>query len=356
MCKIKKLFSLSLLMLLAGCSLNTPNPVSGIQSNDRTISIAFELPCDKSNTFEIPYEALAFISGDGFATIEKELSLNGCSVSGIIPNIPSGTNRLLEIKAYNLEKQLIYFGEALVDVEPGKTVDVQLKLSRANGLINVTGIFCDITPEPREFELDEHTLALYHFNEPEGNVLLDESGKWNGKFTGAKRVQGFVKGGLHFQLGDIATFDTIIENGTPNGTLELYFKFDNQPQKDSVYLILGSDGSRCNLVYRDGYLVFLKNHSDIHKNIEAKVELTADTWYHVACTWGKKGMRLFLNRTLIAMSKDCTVYESSPRTSLENIFYIGFKTYCCMEGIGVFRPITFEGYLDEIRISDLERY
>ena len=47
----------------------------------------------------------------------------------------------------------------------------------------------DFTPEER-FEPDEHTLALYHFDEGSGDVLKDSSGNGHdGKIVGAKWVK-----------------------------------------------------------------------------------------------------------------------------------------------------------------------
>ncbi len=47
----------------------------------------------------------------------------------------------------------------------------------------------DFTPEKR-FEPDEHTLALYHFDEGQGDVLVDSSGNGHhGKIHGAKWVK-----------------------------------------------------------------------------------------------------------------------------------------------------------------------
>ena len=48
----------------------------------------------------------------------------------------------------------------------------------------------DYTPQLR-LEADEHTLALYHFDEGAGDVLADSSGnKHHGKIVNAKWVAG----------------------------------------------------------------------------------------------------------------------------------------------------------------------
>ena len=54
---------------------------------------------------------------------------------------------------------------------------------------NIARYTDDFTPQKR-FEPDEHTMALYHFDEGEGDVLHDSSGnKHHGKIVGAKWVK-----------------------------------------------------------------------------------------------------------------------------------------------------------------------
>jgi hypothetical protein len=208
----------------------------------------------------------------------------------------------------------------------------------------------------REFSLDNNTIALYHFNEESGNVLLDATGKWNGIVSGANRVKGIVGNALNFKYGDSARFDTIIAKNTAAGTLELYLKFDDSVKKDSIYSVFGNDGCRCNIFYKNGTLIFTKNHDDIYKQVQANIPLKSDTWYHIAGTWGAKGMGLFVNDSLVARNQDVSCYQSSYRANVENQFIIGAKTYMGMVVIGINRDISFEGYLDEVRISNIERY
>ena len=54
---------------------------------------------------------------------------------------------------------------------------------------NVARYDHDFTPSTK-FEVDQHTLALYHFDEGKGDVLKDSSGKGHdGKIHGAKWYQ-----------------------------------------------------------------------------------------------------------------------------------------------------------------------
>jgi hypothetical protein len=48
---------------------------------------------------------------------------------------------------------------------------------------------------PARFKLDDDTLALYHFDEGQGDVLNDSSvNKHHGRIVGAKWVPGIAKG------------------------------------------------------------------------------------------------------------------------------------------------------------------
>ena len=54
------------------------------------------------------------------------------------------------------------------------TLDISITVNDEVRISNVARYTEDFTPEER-FEPDEHTLALYHFDEGEGNVLIDSS-------------------------------------------------------------------------------------------------------------------------------------------------------------------------------------
>lgn len=212
--------------------------------------------------------------------------------------------------------------------------------------------------DPREFSLDANTLALYHFNESSdfGSTLVDETGRWNGSLGGGTRSSGKYNGGLMYSQGQYSTFDTIIPDGVPNGTVEAYFAFNPGYDSTAAYAIFGNNGARCNLLYKNGTFIFQKNHSNIYKHVIGTASCTPGCWYHVAGTWGAKGMRLFLDCVEIASNQDYSVYQSSPRGVSENNFFIGWKAYDGMGGVGIYGTIYFNGKVDEIRISNVDRY
>ena len=332
----------------------------GVSAENQAVALVVDLPCAKGSVTEQDSlsRAVAIITGSEMDTIFSNLSIEPCKITGLVKNIPSGIKRNLDLKIYNARNQIVYFGTATFDVRSGKAVNVVLKLQRNAGSVNIIGFLCDtvIDDSMIEFKADSNTIALYHFNEETGNVLLDETGKWNGVVSGANRVNGLAGNALQFNYGSSAKFDTIIKNNTAAGTLELYLKFDDSVKTDSIYSIFGNDGCRCNIFYKNGNLIFTKNHDDVYKQVQATVKLKSNTWYHIAGTWGAKGMRLFVNDSLVARNQDVSCYQSSYRANSENQFIIGAKTYMGMVVIGISRAISFEGYIDEVRISNVERY
>lgn len=207
------------------------------------------------------------------------------------------------------------------------------------------------------FTLDENTLALYHFNEDNGSILLDETGRWNGTLDSSVRsTTGYAGKCLSLSTGKFSTFGTIIPDNTPNGTVELYFSFDPDSVNSGNYILFGNDGARCNLLYKGDTLYFLKNHSDVVKCVKAFAPVQKGKWYHAAGTWGTKGMRLFLDGVCISSNQDTSSYQMSPRSTAENVFVIGKKSKIGLIEIGISQSMHFNGKIDEIRISGIERY
>ncbi len=211
--------------------------------------------------------------------------------------------------------------------------------------------------QSKEFNLDENTLALYHLNEDNDTILLDEAGHWNGTLDNSVRSTAGIAGKcLSLSTGKYSTFGTIIPDNTPNGTVELYFSFEPDSANTGNNILFGNDGARCNLLYKGDTLYFLKNHSDITKYVKAFAPVQKGKWHHVAGTWGTNGMRLFLNGACINSNQDTSSYQMSPRSTPENVFFIGKKSKVGLNEIGIDQSMHFNGKIDEIRVSDIQRY
>lgn len=347
----------ALALVLFNCSRDNNNNVSGVSTENQSLSFAFVLPCNESQSMDFLDRAVAVITGSDMDTIRSNLKIESCRLIGTVNQIPCGEKRNVDIFVYKKTNILAYTGNARFDIVAGKTTDVVLKLISQTGSVNITGIICDpAKTDGSAFVPDLNTVALYHFNEDTGSILFDEMQKWNGILKSGTRVSGFQGNAIKFAYSNSARFDTIIPDGMASGTIELYFKFDNSVKSDSVYLLFGNDGSRCNIYYNNGYILYMKNHSDIFKMLEAPLKPVTNTWYHIAGTWGAKGMQLFIDGVLVSKNSDTSPYQSSPRTSEENEFKIGDKTYCYMNGAGILRPVSVEAIIDEIRISNIQRY
>lgn len=351
------LFEFTLILFLANCSKMNNGNVSGINVEEQSLSVAFTLPCTTSGPVDSLERAVAVVSGTNMDTMYSNLSIESCRLYGTVDQIPCGEKRKIDVFVYNRGNFLKYKGTATFDVIVGKSTDVVLKLTSQTGSVNIIGIICDTAKtDGAAFVPDLNTVALYHFNEDTGSVLIDEMQKWNGTMRSGTRVSGYQGNAIKFAYGNSARFNTILPDCMASGTIELYFKFDNTVKSDSVYLLFGTDGSRCNIYYNNGYILYMKNHSDLFKMLEAPLKPTTNTWYHIAATWGAKGMQLFINGVLVSKNTDTSPYQASPRTIEENIFMIGDKTYCCMNGAGILRPVSVEAIIDEIRISNIQRY
>ncbi len=117
---------------------------------------------------------------------------------------------LAAVEEYGKERRL-YINGQLVDTEPSKpewfgAKSGPLKLGATMvGLLGEARVSTvarydkNFTPQ-FGFKPDEHTLALYHFDEGEGNVLRDSSGNnHHGKIVGAKWVRGSEKTTAHLR-------------------------------------------------------------------------------------------------------------------------------------------------------------
>jgi hypothetical protein len=59
---------------------------------------------------------------------------------------------------------------------------------------------------------------------------------------------------------------------------------------------------------------------------------------------------------VIALNGDRSAFEASEDSRFGNVLYLGGKpSGCCMEAIGLYDPLHYEGSIDEVRISDIQR-
>lgn len=204
---------------------------------------------------------------------------------------------------------------------------------------------------PDGFSVDGNTVALYHFEEGTGTAIADETGTHNMTASSSSIWAGYGKFGsdaLNFEDTYYAIGNTLLDTVTANGTIEFWFKPDvelNSTYADFRYFFYKSGaGGDCMSAY-DTTQDALRWHCnmqgvgtvEIYGNKEVYL---ADTWYHVAYTWGSNGMQLIVDG--VVDGTDATT--SYPVTNAGDSFKYG------TQGGG-----SFNGVMDEMRVSDIQR-
>jgi PGF-pre-PGF domain-containing protein len=138
---------------------------------------------------------------------------------------------------------------------------------------------------------------------------------------------------------------------TPEGTIEVWVKPANEWNYSSVYKKIVDKGSgRRNraLHYENGELCFSFHISgsggaEDYRSACYSINLSANTWYHVAGTWGSKGVKLYLDGELVNTNPNYTGYGFTT----SDLFWIG-RAHCC--------PNQYtDAVFDEFRVSDVAR-
>lgn len=309
---------------------------------NRNLSVSLTLPCSQSAP-QVSSASVLISASDMDDTLYQELQVSPCKVSGLVRNIPSGLSRKITINVYDSLKRLLYTGSAEVDIEPGKEVNVQIKLQKATGSASITAIICDEPSDPKNDSL----IAYYKFDSIIDDTIIEESGRHGINLGGIldKGVNGY---GLKFTSNSYADLGVIIPDGLEAGTIECHIKMAPTINKNGNYFIVGNDGTRASLIYKGGKIVFAKNHTNQFKFVTSETSIEPNVWYHLKASWGN-GMQLLINDKVVASNLDSSYYQASPRDSLENVIFIGKKSSCCMEGIGIYQALDFEGTIDELK-------
>jgi len=175
-------------------------------------------------------------------------------------------------------------------------------------------------------------------------------------FQEGKLVDGVCGKALSLNDGEVAPLGVNLIDSMKVGTMEFWFRPGDDFYDDSARTILGNDGARIHFFYKDGNLIFQKNHADIHYFVEGPVQFK-DGWNLIAGQWGDGYMSLWLNGEMVARKEHSLGYVPAMRNKpFENLLVIGFKSYCCMEGPGQYEGMKTSGAFDQFRISNIPRY
>ena len=169
-------------------------------------------------------------------------------------------------------------------------------------------------------------------------------------------VDGVCGKAVSLKDGEVAPLGINLIDSLKVGTVEFWFRPGTDFYKKSVRTLLGNDDSRMQILYMDGKLVFQKNHANRHYFVMGNVSLDSG-WNLIAGQWGDGNMSIWLNGKKVASVAHEYGYVPATRDRpLENLLVIGFKSACCMEGIGLGEPLTASGAYDQLRISNIVRY
>ena len=168
-------------------------------------------------------------------------------------------------------------------------------------------------------------------------------------------VDGVCGKAISLKSGEVAPTGINLVDAMAAGTVEFWFR-PNDDFFETARTLLGNDGARVHFFYKNGELYFQKNHHNKHFFVKGAVELKKD-WNLIAGQWGNASMSLWVNGEKVAAMDHSEGYEAANRSNpYENLFVIGFKSDCCMEGPGQNEAMTTSGAYDQLRISNVVRY
>jgi len=175
-------------------------------------------------------------------------------------------------------------------------------------------------------------------------------------FDEGVQVDGVCGKALKLNDGNVAPLGINLIDSLRVGTVEFWFRPNEDFQNKFARTLLGNDESRLHFFYKDGNLVFQKNHADQHFFAMGPAEFT-DGWNLVAGQWGDGYLSVWLNGQLVAKVEHDLGYAPSLRDKpFGNLLVIGYKSECCMEGPGQYSGMTTSGSYDQVRISNIARY
>ena len=174
-------------------------------------------------------------------------------------------------------------------------------------------------------------------------------------YSEGELVDGVCGKALSLKSGEVAPTGINLIDPMAEGTVEFWFR-PGEDFNENARTLLGNDGARVHFFYKEGVLYFQKNLSNRHYFVKGSVELKND-WNHIAGQWGNGKLSLWVNGQELASIDHNEGYEPASRNNpYENLFVMGFKSSCCMEGPGQSSAMTTSGAYDQLRISNVVRY
>ena len=192
------------------------------------------------------------------------------------------------------------------------------------------------------YAVDEHTLLLLHFD---GDY--DGAQGELGAADGVSFVPGRFGQGVLIDASDTLTYATAGNVDRTVGTIEFWVRFNQEGAAGQIYDLFEFDGPGGGIQIvkhgGGGNLHFVMRDSTHLTDIHAETgHWRAGEWHHVAATWEKNRVALYVDGSLQASSD-----AASPPDSLAGTLYIGSSPRGDWQADAV---------IDELRISDVRRY
>ncbi|MBT3691021.1 hypothetical protein HOG16_02130 [Candidatus Woesearchaeota archaeon] len=196
-----------------------------------------------------------------------------------------------------------------------------------------------------EYEVDENTVALWHFNENSGTVVYDETDNgYDGDINGPIWVEGRFGSALDFDGVD----DYIFVANSPTIQTSTEVSLEAWVKADSV------DGEENTIIKKNGpfHLSILdgKVYGGVYAGppdwtfLSGNTDLDIGEWYHLAMTYDGEHIRVFVNGV-----EDGSIEKTGTMPIVSQDVYIGST-----HDPGNMRWY-FDGTIDEVRISNIAR-
>jgi hypothetical protein len=226
---------------------------------------------------------------------------------------------------------------------------------------NIARYTTGFTPSASAFVNDANTLLLIHANGTDAStVFTDDNGAraqrgitalGNAQVDTAQSKFGGASA-LFDGTGDYLDVSSFSQSSGATFTFECWVRFAATPSSGALAMILSSSSgvnAYLGLNNVSGTLNWEIAHEDsgggtFYRRWIASV--STNTWYHIALTKNGTTGRLFVDGTLLTPAQDFGTLEET-----EGIFTSTMR-------LGAWHNTTYglNGHLDEIRISDIERY
>lgn len=135
------------------------------------------------------------------------------------------------------------------------------------------------------------------------------------------------------------------------GSLDFYFKPGDDFDEQGNYALVGNDGARMNVFYKNGNLYFYKNLANIFVSLSAAASLKKGEWNRITAEWNAESglIAIFLDGKQLASQKtEYPYYSPSERGRSDNVVMVGYKSDCCLGDLNM--NYFGEGAFDNIKV------